>query len=125
MPATASDLSAAIQPGSTEYGDRQVLEEGLAQVVPQQQGPSTAATSAPPPLDSTTDPLAAILQGKLDPGASGAITDGLSVGPGVTPNAAPQDPVLIRLRNIATTAKSPLVRAAARNEMRRRVREPV
>lgn len=127
--ASADQLIKSIEPGSTEYGDRQTLEAGLATAVSgTPSGPAaTAAASRAVPVDSTTDPLAAVLSGQLDIGSGGPITDGLSVGAGAGPGGAPeqQHPVKVRLQQVATQAKSPLTRAAARNELRRLVREPL
>ena len=122
MPATAGDLANSIEPGSTEYGDRQVLEQGLAAAVPGNAGgPDPAAAAPPAPVDGLGDPLGALLGGSVDPQGGGAITDGLSVGPGTGPGGVSQqqDPRLTRLQQLAQHAKSPLLRASARNELRR------
>jgi len=130
MGATASDLAKGIAPGSTEYGDRQVLEDGLGDaIIDQPTGAPNPAAGAPPlPVDSTGDPMAALLSGQLNPNAGqDPLTSGLSVGLGAgTPGSIEQqDPVKTRLQQVAQFAKSPLVRAAARNELRRITREAI
>lgn len=122
---TPSTLSAAIQPGSTEYGDRQTLEAGLATL-------PGAGGGAPPPsgggpaaggVPSMGDPLSALLSGGVDPtGGAGMLTDGLSVGPGTMPPGQQEDPLMTTLRTAAAEARSPVLRALARNELRRLTR---
>lgn len=127
MAASASDLQAGIQPDSTEYGDRQTLEAGIGAAV----GAGGAAggggaASAAPPLDSSRDPMAALISGDLNPKAEGvALTDGLSVGPGDSPTLSATDTQHAKLLQLAQHAPSPLVRAAARAELRVRVSRPV
>jgi len=121
MAATPSDLSAAIQPGSIPQGQRAPLEAGLAQAVGQSQAPqpTAAAGAVAPPSGGMNDPLAALLSGSVKPGgASSPLTDGLSVGPGVTPSGDVQDPRVVKLQEIATQASSPVLRAFARNGLR-------
>lgn len=118
----------AIEPGSTEYGQRQVLEEGLAQVGGGVgAGGPPAPAAGPPPLTIPEDPIGALLSGEVSGNPNLPITDGLSVGDGAGPMT--NDPMLgnraSRLRMIAEEASSPMVRAAARNELRRMAREPV
>lgn len=122
------DLAAGIEPGSTEYGDRQTLEAGLA-TLPSAPGgapaPSAPAGGGAPPINGVTDPLGALMSGVIDPGQSGALTDGLSVGPGTPPpgQGEAEQPVKTRLREIAMNARSPVLRAIARNELRRLTRQ--
>lgn len=126
---TADELRRAIEPGSTAYGDRQVLEQGLSDVAQNmdQGGPAPVASGGaagpaiPPGPD---DPLSMLLGGDLEPEAV-PLTDGLSVGPG---RGAPEaenpwtDSYTERLRAIAQFAKSPLLRSQARAALRFRVR---
>ncbi len=126
--ATASQTSASIAPDSTEYGDRQTLEAGLgAAVGGATQLPATSPATPSSPAGSIGDPMAALLGG-LDPGAGpGPLTTGLSVGAGAGPlgEQQQQSPVQVKLQSLATSARSPMTRAAARNELRRVNREAV
>ena len=127
MAASASDLAKSIQPDSTQYGDRKSLEAGLgAAVGAGGPAPSGGAASAAPPLDSSRDPMAALLSGDLNPGGGDVpLTDGLGVGPGMTPGAGQQDSRESRLRQLAQSAQTPLLRAAARSELRASLGRPV
>ena len=125
-----SDTAAAITPGSLEYGDRQKLVAGLQSVGTggQPAAPNPAAGTLPPPVDGANDPLAALLGGQINPqGTDNPLTSGLSVGPGNGPDGVQnlQDPRKVRLQQIATKASSPMLRAAARLELRRLVGERV
>lgn len=123
--ATADELTHAIEPGSTEYGQRQLLEEGLAGLTTQG-GPMPGAT--PPAggggLGIPSNPLDPLLSGELD-APSAPLTDGLSFGPGDGP-LPPQgisDATVDRLRIIALEAQSPVLRHLARRALRSSVRE--
>lgn len=128
---TRDDLTKGIEPGSLPHGERDDLESGLADALGAG-GPALGdalggggAAGGPLPLDSVDDPIAGLLGGDLDPGPSDHLTSGLSVGPGAGPAGMieTKDPKKVRLQQIATTAKSPLIRAAARAELRRLVGE--
>lgn len=122
MTASPSQLISAIEPGSTDYGDRQTLEAGLAASSPDgAPAPDPAAAAVAPPVDAGGDPLSALLSGAVNPGGSGPLTSGLSVGPGAGPmgQLGQVDPKEERLRQVATQSQSPVVRALARNELRR------
>jgi len=107
--ATPSELNDAIEPGSLEYGDRQVVQDRISQIAagPPQQTPGAASQAA---------------QGRLSQGPVSdlPVTDGLSVGPGRTPAPNPpnNDPRLDALRNLAQHATSPMLRKLARNGLR-------
>jgi len=125
--AAGSDLTqAAIQPGSTEYGERQNLEQGLSSAMGAPPagpgGPSPATPVAPLP----DNPLGALLGGEIS-GDNLPVTDGLSIGPGAGP--ATEHPMMSsraqRLRSLATEAASPVARAAARRALRRMSREAI
>ena len=129
MPATASDLSAGIAPGSLPHGSRGDLEAGLASAIGTS-APSVdgAAGAVDPPVDSVDDPIAALLNGDITPGGGGGpITEGLSVGSGAGPagQVSGVSPEQARLQQIAMQAKHPLIRQMARNELRRIVSEGV
>jgi len=107
---TADEISRSIEPGSTEYGDRQVLQDRMAQISAQTGG------QAPPP--ATPAPAMSKL-------ASGGVselpvTDGMSVGPGAGPATAAnpaESPLIERYRLIATTARNPQLRQLARKQI--------
>ncbi len=117
----------AIEPGSTESGDRQVLEQGLSAVSGGGAAPTATGAPAPGPLANPENPLGALIDGEVAGDPNGQVTDGLSVGAGTGPAGAP-DIMLgdkaTRLRSIANEASSPQVRAAARSELRRMTRDP-
>ena len=122
--ATASDLVAGIEPRSLPHGERANLEANLP-------GALAAPTGAPNPaaagaavqsaqLPGVEDPLAMLANGDVTlPAPEGPVTAGLSVGPGPGPLQEQQDPRVVRLQQIATEASTPLLRAAARAELRR------
>ncbi len=122
------DAAKAIEPGSTESGDRQTLEAGLAQL---SGGGGAPAPTGPPEGGGLTvpeNPLGALTSGEVPGDEEGFVTDGLSVGAGTGPAGAPDVMMgdrATRLRQLATEASSPQVRAAARSELRRMTREPV
>ena len=121
MPANASDISAAIPAGTFAQGDRQDFSANLQTALGRQgEGAQPGGGQAPPPVDSVTDPIAALVGGELDPGGSGALTDGLSVGPGTgVDDFQPQlDPRRVRLMQIATQSTSVILRSSARIELR-------
>lgn len=130
MAAGSSLTGKAIAPGSTEYGQRQNLESGLAQVMSAGAGGQAGAptTTPAPRVPSSSNPLAALAGGLLSGNPNEPVTAGMSVGPGDGP-AMTMDPMLgdraNRLRAIATQAASPTLRAMARSELRRMVREPI
>lgn len=130
MPAGSELTSAAIAPGSTDYGDRQKLEGSLSAIVGQQGGGAASAPGggSPGPV-VPEDALGALMSGQISPGGDLPLTDGLSVGPGAGPAAQQEDPLLgdraNRLRMIASQAASPQLRALARSELKRMTREPI
>lgn len=123
MGASPSEIAAAIEPGSTEYGNRQELEAGLATLPSGEAGeapaPNPAAGVAAPPVDMGSDPLSALLSGAVDPGNAGPVTQGMSVGPGAGPPGAQEDPTVVKLRKLAMQSSSPVLRALARRELLR------
>lgn len=127
MVATASDLTAGIAPGSLEHGERAPLEAGLMSGAVGGASQGAAPSAPPPPVDAVGNPLAALINGDINPGGQpDPLTAGLSVGPGPGPAGTdPLEPKKVRLRQIATQGDSPLLRAAARNELRRMVRAAV
>jgi hypothetical protein len=126
---TRSQLIEGIEPGSVEHGKRADLESGLSAALPESQpSPQAVARQAvPAPTGGFDDPLGSLLNGQVTPTQENVpVTAGLSVGPGFSP--APQDgmtPMQQRLHLIASQAASPLLRAAARNRLRRAAGDPV
>lgn len=120
--ANADDIMSTLEPGSTDYGDRQVLTNQLQEALAssQQQGPMVPAGTPPPPEPggSELDYLDAEHSSDLP------VTDGLSVGPGASPPSVnPTDsPKIEKLRLIATGARSPVLRHMARNALKAEIR---
>jgi hypothetical protein len=125
---TVRDTQRAIEPGSTESGDRAVLESGLSQVLSGQQAQAQApGPGAVPGVSTPEDPLGALLSGAVG-GDELPSTEGLSVGPGGGPAQEAVHMMGTRaesLRSIAQEASSPMLRAAARSELRRMTKEGI
>jgi len=125
---TVRDAQRAIEPGSLAQGDRAALEGGLSQVLGQSGGAQGPAPGGPAPLTIPEDPIGALLAGEVAGNADMPSTDGLSVGPGA---GAPQSdvpsamvtPRAEMIRELAQSAATPAIRNAARNELRRILRE--
>jgi len=128
--AAPSKVAAAIQPDSTQYGERDNLVAGLNQVMqgaPQGAGgmPMTMGPSIAP---SPMDPLGQLM-GEFSPEDFGnsddPVTAGLSYGPGSGPvetGAPPISDLQSKLMAIAQYAKTPHLRMQARMALRRLVR---
>ena len=118
MPASANQISKSIQPGSTESGQRQVLEQGLAEL-----GAGQAPTPSAPPgggaLPSPGNPLQSLLSGEVVPEGNVPLTDGLSVGPGAGGTQGPPDSRKERLKLLSQHAQSPTLRAGALAALRK------
>jgi hypothetical protein len=116
--ASASEIGAAIEPGSIPQGGRQELEANLQEVVGGGGGGAPTVGAAPLPQAGGT--LESLLGGAIG-GDELPVTDGLSVGAGAP--GAQNDPMLSdqaqKLRLIATKAASPMLRQSARNALRR------
>lgn len=122
---TARDAIRAIEPGSTESGDRQTLESGLSQVLTEQE--TQQGGQAAPGVVVPEDPIGALLSGEAA-GDDLPTTEGLSVGPGGGPGGTAgimQGSRADSLRQIANEASSPMLRAAARAELRRMTKEGI
>ena len=65
------------------------------------------------------------MNGSIAPPQEGVLTDGLSVGPGTQPQGAveTEQPLMQTLRQVAVQARSPVLRALARDELRRLTRQ--
>lgn len=107
------DIADTIEPGSTEYGDRQVLEDQMRQINEQSRNRPVPAPGA----------VSQRTQQRLENGPTSdlPVTAGLSVGPGPGPSQAgapAEDPRLEKYRLIATQARNPYLRHLARNNLR-------
>lgn len=114
---SADDISRSIEPGSTEYGDRQVVEDRIRQI-------SAQAQAAPPSKDGSKA-RSAIDRTLGGPVSDQPITAGLSVGPGAGPSTQPvvAGPRVEKLRILAQEARSPRLRALARDLLRAEARK--
>jgi len=133
--AAPSKVAAAIQPNSTQYGDRKNLQAGVMQAMqggsPGMGGMPGAGMGGPPMMEaapSPTEPMGALL-GEFSPEDFGnpedPITQGLSYGPGGGPTEVQAEPISdlqSKLIAIATYAKTPHLRMQARMALRRLVR---
>lgn len=120
----------AITPGSTEYGTRQTLEQGLQQG--SVGGGSPLGGGSPSPAPATVpqggNAISDMLAGKLQAGGDQPLTEGLSVGPGGGPVGQPQAGPLDndlgnKLKMIASQSTSPTLRRLAVNKLRSMYRE--
>lgn len=112
-------ISDGIVPGTVAYGDRENLAAALD--TPTQDTPSApAATSGSAGVGGPMDPLQAMLGGNIPTGGN-PVTSGLSVGPGNTPGPTQgqMNPMQERLVHVALNAKSPQLRAFARQALRK------
>ena len=126
---TVRDAQRAIEPGSTESGDRQVLEAGLSDALGGSGGdPGAQPGEAPGSVSIPEDPVGALTSGAVG-GDDLPVTDGLSVGPGAGGDGGPPASMLTpraeKLRDLAQNASVPGVRQAARNELRRMIRQEI
>ena len=112
----ADEISRSISPGSTEYGDRQVIEDRIGQVVQQARSPAAAT-----PGSASTGGLNKLSSG---PVSDLPVTDGLSVGggAGATPDPLAGVPMVDQLRVLAEHARSPRLRMLARDALRAKVK---
>jgi hypothetical protein len=101
-----------IEPGSLEYGDRQVVSDRIkqvrAQATPQPRTPGAATEKATARLSS-------------GPVSDKPVTSGMSVGPGSSPQMgfdAATTPEVEKLRLMAANARNPYMRHLAMNALR-------
>jgi hypothetical protein len=124
---TIRDMQRSIEPGSLEQGTRGELESGLSAALSGQEqaaGPVDALGGGSPVIPE--DPLGALLSGEIEGNPDSPVTDGLSVGAGAGPGTEMDVMMMPRaekVRQLAQSASSPSIRAAARNELRRMARE--
>ena len=125
---TVRDSQRAIEPGSTASGDRATLESGLSEVLSGAEGGQAApGPGGPAGVSIPEDPMGALLSGAVG-GDELPATEGLSVGPGGGPAQEATQMLGTRaesLRSIAQEASSPMLRAAARSELRRMTKEGI
>lgn len=114
----------AIEPGSTEFGDRAGLEQGL--VAANQAAGGGPAGVAPPTtaVPSGGNAISDMLSGAIKTDSGLPLTDGLGVGPGQGPasqqTAGPLDSDLAtKLKMLASQASSPALRLLALNQLKR------
>jgi len=108
---SASDISDSISPGSLEYGDRQVVEDRIAQSV--QNAPTPSVPGA-----ATANAQGRLAQG---PVSDLPVTDGLSVGPGAGPaskQTLEESANIDKWRIMAKNGRSPVIRKMARDALR-------
>lgn len=109
-----AEITDAIEPGSLEYGDRQVVEDRVKQINAQ----SGQGRSQVPPGQVSQRTSERLSQGPI---SDKPVTSGLSVGPGPGPapvNDPTQGPEAERYRLIAQNARNPYLRHMARNALR-------
>lgn len=123
---SADDISRTIEPGSTEFGERDDIEANLQSAIPQLQGSAGPASPGLLPsggAGSSVNPMQELLGGEV---SDLPVTDGMSVGPGAGPGQTAQgvadSPTMNKLRLLATEAKNPVLRQKARNALRAELR---
>ena len=106
-----ADIADSISPGSTEYGERQVIEERIRQIGAR--GGQRAPAPSGRVMQNTQDRL-------QRPVSEKPITAGLSVGPGAGPAQGDPSslPQVERYRILATEARNPYLRHLARTALR-------
>lgn len=115
----------SIEPGSIPFGERQRLEQTLSQISAARQPlpGATMAQAAPPSLGIPANPLDPLLGGDLTI-ADDELTSGLPVGPGPGPVTQElPDGRIARLRILALSARTPLLRELARRTLSRLTEE--
>jgi len=120
--ASADAIARSIEPGSTEYGERQEIASRLDQALSAAPQPGPAVAPGPAPA-SLTNPMDKLLGGGHS--SDLPVTAGLPVGPGPGPASASRglasSPKAEQLRAIATSAKSPILRQLARDALAREI----
>ncbi len=125
---SADDISRSIEPGSTEYGDRDALAGRIQDALGGGAGgaPAPGAQVTPSaPQGGGMDPMQRLLGGAHS--TDMPATSGMSVGPGSSGQATAMadSPRIEKLRSIATGAKSPYLRQLARDALRREIKRNV
>jgi len=119
---SADDIARTIEPGSLPQGERQEVAGQLQQALGGlASGPAAPVEAAPDAIEGDIDPLERLLSGEHT--SDLPVTSGLSQGPGST-GLRPQSetPKVERLRAVATSAKSPVLRYQARAALRRELK---
>jgi len=110
----ADQVTDAIEPGSLPYGERAPLTEAMPGLL----GPGPLGGGG-----GSVNPAQMLAAGDLGTSQGAPLTSGLSVGAGNTPTPMEfDDSTSARLRYVAQNAKSPQLRAMARNALRARTR---
>jgi hypothetical protein len=125
MAASPSQIAGSIGAGTTEYGQRQQLAADIQSATA---GASAPSGTGPAPVGGSAgvgpgDPIGAMLSGMVTSGED-PLTSGLSVGPGAGP-ASPMGAGMdmqAKLLSVANNARSPQLRAQARQTLQRLVR---
>ncbi len=116
MPASADDVTRSIEPGSVPSGERGPMEDRIKQAMATQ-------PTAPAPGAASGRGMDKLGQGAV---SERPITDGLSLGPGVGAEGQKELPATNRidtLRLIAKEARTPRLRALARDMLRAAVKQ--
>lgn len=108
----ASDIADSIEPGSTEYGERDVIKTRMQQ----------ALQSATPGPDRQPGARMQRASSRLSSGpvSDKPVTAGLSVGPGAGPeqNSILQSSQAQKFKVLATQARNPMIRKMALDALR-------
>jgi hypothetical protein len=128
MTVSGDQMGRALEPGSIEYGKKEQLVQQLGQLGGggrRPPGPARPQAGVPAGGGGDDDFFSLLAGGEVAPPEGMPVTDGLSVGPGAGPAvpAATSVPSAMedRLRLVALNARSPMLRAMARNALRRQV----
>lgn len=110
--ASADEIARSFEPGTLEYGDREVLTDRIHQSLAQAQPPQAR------PPGRVSERTNSRLEG--GPVSDLPVTAGLSVGPGPGPNVNTVDrmPHVDKLRLVAKEARNPALRKLARDTLR-------
>ena len=108
---SGDEIARSIEPGSLEYGDRQVIEDRIRQVAMPERAPQR------PPGQVASKSRDRLGSG---PVSELPVTDGLSVGPGAGPrrNTAMESPKVQKLRIMAKNARNPMIQKLALDALR-------
>lgn len=111
MAVSGDEIARSIEPGSLEYGDRQVVEDRIRQVAMPQQAPPTPQGQT---IGRSRDRMGA------GPVSDLPVTDGLSVGPGAGPrrNTVMESAKVQQLRTVAQNARNPMIKKLALDGLR-------
>ena len=112
MPPSGDEVARSIEPGSIPSGERGPIEDRIKQAM------ATPPQVSPEPGAAGAKGLDRLAQG---PVSEKPVTDGLSLGPGAAPpqeGGIKNSPRIDQLRLIAKEARTPRMRALARDMLR-------